>query len=263
MAQDDQRVPDSHDVRLARVRRQLQHDRSVAILAQVRATSFAVWFYFTLIKTWYFSAQRLVNCTRWMGAVHPWPPATFSPLADGAGQPSAARAKCGTSVKQTPQVQHKVGQGSFHPQRRPESKPSRLGRADTDSTREAARTRVVKIEKAFGVMGDIQGPAVECFFLRARWRDRQNTGMSNANATKATSRSRPSLTEFHHDLRRVGVGPSLPSPPLTSRKDNPNDLALQHAKIVRHLCSHAARARVWRGTGADLAFALANWRKNT
>ena len=47
-------------------------------------------------------------------------------------------------------------------QRRPESKPS-VVHADPDSTHEAARIRVIKFEKALEVMGDSQGPAVECF----------------------------------------------------------------------------------------------------
>ena len=117
------------------------------------ATSFAVWLSFALIKTWCYAAQRLLNCTRWLGPVYPRSPTALSPMADGAVQ-DVGRLSVGP-----PQAQVQVGQGPVQPQRRPESKPS-VVRADPASTREV---RVIKLEKALEVMGNSQGPAVECF----------------------------------------------------------------------------------------------------
>lgn len=86
---------------------------------------------------------------------------------------------------------------------------------------------------------------------------------THVNTTTAASCNNPNLTEIHHNLRRGGNGSvASESSSDTSTKNVPNDLALQHAKIMRLLCNHTARTRVWNGTGIALTFALANWRKN-
>ena len=86
------------------------------------------------------------------------------PLTDGPWRRATVTRQCKTwAVGQSdpPPAQVQVGQGPVRPQRRPESKPP-VVRADPDSIREAARIRVMKLEKALEVMGDSQGPAVEC-----------------------------------------------------------------------------------------------------
>ena len=87
----------------------------------------------------------------------PRPPSHRWPMAQGNRQKPVQ--DVGRRSVGPPPAQVQVGQGPVHPQRRPESKPS-VVRADPDSIREAARIRVIKLEKALEVMGDSQGP--EC-----------------------------------------------------------------------------------------------------
>ena len=107
-------------------------------------------------------------------------------------------------------------------------------------------------EESDVVGGSKRTAGLQSFFFLIQEVKNSQYKMSRMRTSPASSLRSPSVTEFSHDLRRGRSG-SHPSPPLNSNRDIPNDLTLQHARIVRHLCNQAARPCAWRGTGSALA----------
>ena len=116
------------------------------------------------------------------GWVRPRPPSHRWPMAQGNRQPPAQEGR--RSVRPPAQVQ--VGQGPVHPQRRPESKPS-VVRPDPDSTREAARIRVMKLGKALEVDGGFSRPCCGMFPFRVGEGQRRGDDQSTSRSTSAAS----------------------------------------------------------------------------